>query len=45
MHYLGTTAARLKLKEIDGGLVYSGGACGIMCINAPNLTSVVILVP
>jgi len=39
MHYLGTTAARLKLKGIDGELVYSGGACGLIRLNAPNLTS------
>ena len=39
MHYLGTTAARLKLKGIDGKLVSSGGVCGLMRLNAPNLTS------
>lgn len=39
MHYLGTTAARLKLKGIDGKLVSSGGACGLIRLNAPNLTS------
>jgi len=38
MHYLGTTAARLKLKGIDGGLVSSGGACGLIRFSAPNLT-------
>ena len=38
MHYLGTTAARLKLKGIDGKLVASGGACGLIRLNAPNLT-------
>lgn len=37
MHYLGTTAARLKLKGIDGELVSSGGACGLIRINAPTL--------
>lgn len=41
MHYLGTTAARLKLKEIAGGLVYSGGACGLICLYATNLTCII----
>ena len=39
MHYLGTTAARLKLKGIDGKLVSRGGACGLIRINATNLTT------
>jgi len=38
MHYLGTTAARLKLKGIGGKLVSSGGACGSIRLNASNLT-------
>jgi len=42
MHYLGTKAARLKLKGIDGELVYSGGACGLIRLNAPNLTSMLM---
>lgn len=36
---LGTTVARLKLKGIGGGLVNSGGAWGLIRINAPHLTS------
>ena len=31
---LGITVARLKLKGIGGGLVFSGGACGLICITA-----------
>jgi len=38
MHYLGTTAARLKLKGIGGKLVSSGGACGLIRLTAPNIT-------